>query len=559
LTPVEEAISASNMLIQRIQIENYRSCKDVDLFPGDIMALVGPNNAGKTNILSALSFVLGDRFPTRQGLALSDFYRQDEERAISIRISFRRNPDRIARVHVYQDGRQGEFKARYWDVHGAREQYLSNDIREKCAIVYLDASRNFDTHFSPSRWSMFGRIARDLHEDLMRNVPTARQAELKRHLEAAQELLKTDKYRDFEDAIADAFLTQVRNTSHQVKLDFRTFDPLNFYKSLQPLLVENGVSKSPSEAGSGMRNLIVMALFRAYAKAFRGDAIFAIEEPEIFLHPHAQRSLATLFEELAAAGNQVFYSTHSATFVNVERSDRIVLVDMSPDDDGELCSRVRVTRDEDLLDARQALHPTREITLESMRERFRNLCGLEHAEAFFARGVLLTEGPSEREAMPIYAKGCGIDFDALGISVVSAGGKTNIDSFYHLYRAHEIPVYVVFDNDRGGRSEDIAPNAMLTRMLGLEESDMPDGAIEDAYAILEGDFEKTIKADLECDRPGLYDCLHSEACTTLGGKSKPLVARYIANQLGERSIVPSTPSKIIQAVKAMIDSEEMSC
>ena len=63
--------------------------------------------------------------------------------------------------------------------------------------------------------------------------------------------------------------------------------------------------------------------------------------------------------------------------------------------------------------------------------------------------------------MPIYAKACGIDFDALGISVVSAGGETNVDSLYHLYRAHKIPVYVMFDNDRGGRGEDIAPNGML--------------------------------------------------------------------------------------------------
>jgi putative ATP-dependent endonuclease of OLD family len=132
----------------------------------------------------------------------------------------------------------------------------------------------------------------------------------------AQAILKTNKYRTFEDAIAEAFLSQIRHTTHEVKLDFRTFDPLNFYKSLQPLLLENGVRKSPSEAGAGMRNLIVMALFRSYAKAFRGDAIFAIEEPEIYLHPHAQRSLAALFDELAAAGNQVFYSTHSATFVN---------------------------------------------------------------------------------------------------------------------------------------------------------------------------------------------------------------------------------------------------
>jgi putative ATP-dependent endonuclease of OLD family len=306
---------------------------------------------------------------------------------------------------------------------------------------------------------------------------------------------------------------------------------------LQPLLLENGEHKSPSEAGSGMRNLIVMALFRAYAKAFRGDAIFAIEEPEIYLHPHAQRSLATLFEELAATGNQVFYSTHSATFVNVARSDRIVLVDMAPDDEQEICSQVRVTTGEDLLAARQALHPDVQMNLDSMRERFRNLCGLEHSEAFFARAILLVEGPSEREAMPIYARNCGIDFDALGVSVVSAGGKTNVDSLYHLYKAHELPVYVMFDNDRGGRAEDIAPNSVLTRMLGLEETDMPDGAVEAEYAILEGNFEKAVKADLEGD---LYDELHAEACEKLGSKSKPLVARYIANELTDINIVPGT-------------------
>ena len=90
--------------------------------------------------------------------------------------------------------------------------------------------------------------------------------------------------------------------------------------------------------------------------------------------------------------------------------------------------------------------------------------------------------------MPIYARDSGIDFDALGVSAVSAGGKTNVDSLYHLYKGHELPVYVMFDNDRGGRAEDIAPNSVLTRMLGLEETDMPDGAVEAEYAILEGNF-----------------------------------------------------------------------
>jgi putative ATP-dependent endonuclease of the OLD family len=345
----------------------------------------------------------------------------------------------------------------------------------------------------------------------------------------------------------------VRHTDHEVKLNFRTFDPLNFYKALQPLLLEDGVLKSPAEAGSGMRNLIVMALFRAYAKAFRGNAIFVIEEPEIYLHPHAQRSLARLFEELAAAGNQVFYSTHSATFINVARSDRVILVDMAPDDEGDTCTQVRATTGRNILKARKALHPEVEMTLESVRARLRNLCGLEHAEAFFARAILIVEGPSEREAIPIYARAGGIDFDALGISIVNAGGKTNIDSLYHLYRAHGIPIYVVFDNDRGGQAEDIGPNAVLTKMLGLEEAVMPDGIVAADYAILEKNFESVIRSDLDAmGGDGLYDDLHAEACQALGGKSKPLAARYIADQLTENGLIPATIMQIAKAVEELV-------
>ncbi|MBI0436006.1 hypothetical protein, partial [Roseomonas sp. KE0001] len=99
----------------------------------------------------------------------------------------------------------------------------------------------------------------------------------KQSLRTAQEILRTDKYTSFVTEMAEGFKAQLRRTSHEVKVDFRTFDPLNFYKTLQPILVEDGLERSPEEAGSGMRNLIVLALFRAYAKCFRGDAVFAVE------------------------------------------------------------------------------------------------------------------------------------------------------------------------------------------------------------------------------------------------------------------------------------------
>ena len=42
------------MKIQHIRIENFRSVKKLDFAPGAITALVGPNNAGKTNILAVV-------------------------------------------------------------------------------------------------------------------------------------------------------------------------------------------------------------------------------------------------------------------------------------------------------------------------------------------------------------------------------------------------------------------------------------------------------------------------------------------------------------------------
>ena len=232
-------------------------------------------------------------------------------------------------------------------------------------------------------------------------------------------------------------------------------DPLNFYKILYPVLVENGSSRNPAEAGSGMRNLIVLALFRAYARVFKGDAIIAVEEPEIYLHPHAQHSLNSLFETLAEEGAQLFISTHSAALLCPERSDRVIRVRQLPDDEGNVCTQIKHVTSPKLLRLRQRLHPTLTMTIESMRERYRNICSIEHCEAFFATCVLLVEGPTERTALPIYAKHLGVDFNKLGVSIVSANGKGNLDSLHHLYNSLEIKAFVVFDNDRGGQPVDM--------------------------------------------------------------------------------------------------------
>src|SRR5690606_16680021 len=137
---------------------------------------------------------------------------------------------------------------------------------------------------------------------------------LKESFDNALELMRTPLFNNFEETFRSFFVDQIKRTTHQIRLDFRTFTPRNYYLAIRPLLIEYGLEKDLIEAGQGMSNLILLSLFRTYAKVFKDDAFIAIEEPEIYLHPHARRSLYTLFTDLAEQGSQIFYSTHSEDF-----------------------------------------------------------------------------------------------------------------------------------------------------------------------------------------------------------------------------------------------------
>ena len=542
------------MRITRVLIENFRSIKRLEFYPTDICVLVGENNAGKTNILAALNLLLGETWPSRRVLEAFDYYNHDTSEAIHIEVEFAENEHNIHSVWctIPWDG-QGEVKAVYRSTWGGLSQYnLSTKTREQCALVYLDANRHLDYHLGSSRWTLFGRIIRQLDAHFQAHVTPEQKQGLIDCFNQARKLLKTGLYSEFEETFKAAFRDQLKRTTHTIELDFCTFDPLSYYRSIQPLLREDGRSKSPSEAGQGMRNLILVALFRTYATVFKGQAMISIEEPETYLHPHAQRSLATLFDELARAGSQIFYPTHSASFIQIEHFDRVCLVEKRCDSSGELSTQVRQVAAHELLDTRQRLYPHMPMSESGLRERYRNICDLEHNEAFFARKIVLVEGETEEYAFPIYAKALGDDYDADGISVVNAHGKHNLDQFYQLYTAFGIPVYLIFDNDRGGQSSDLAHNEVLLRMLGQPASKEPAAVVADTFAIVDRNFEETVKSALDAIEAGKYQTLNQEAAEQLGGKAgRGLVARFMAKRLVQEHCTPTFIAEIAEAIRPL--------
>ena len=185
--------------------------------------------------------------------------------------------------------------------------------------------------------------------------------------------------------------------------------------------------------------------------------VVLIEEPELYLSPPAQRHLHRLLRRLSAAGrNQVIYSTHSPTFLGIDRLDELVLV-RHDDRTGTM-----LVQPEPLTD-RKSFRIHAEIDA-------------ERAEMFLSRAVLFVEGRTEKFAFPFVFEALGYDADQEAIVIIDCGGKGNMPFFAEICNATGIPYVIVHDQDapRGkapAEAEQIANEAIL-RTAGKRRSIM---------------------------------------------------------------------------------------
>ena len=73
------------MRIRRLWISNFRGVRELDwkLPDQQLVALVGPGDSGKTTILDALHYLLGDRWNIP--FADTDFFRSEVENHIAVK------------------------------------------------------------------------------------------------------------------------------------------------------------------------------------------------------------------------------------------------------------------------------------------------------------------------------------------------------------------------------------------------------------------------------------------------------------------------------------------
>lgn len=216
------------------------------------------------------------------------------------------------------------------------------------------------------------------------------------------------------------------------------------------LHLDDGI-KTPAEMkGHGLQRAVLFALLRAWASALRtisGESsstvprkasestIFAIEEPELFLHPHAQKRLATALKDIAdTPEHQVIICTHSPHFVDLNYHKSIAVISKR---DCRAGSTVRQCRDELFTgdDAHQR------------KQRFQIAAWVnpDRGELFFAKKVVLVEGDTEAVVLPFFANRLNcIDSE---VSVINCGSKYNLPLYITLLKAYQIPYIVLHDDD----------------------------------------------------------------------------------------------------------------
>ncbi|MBS0533146.1 MAG: AAA family ATPase [Proteobacteria bacterium] len=350
--------------------------------------LVGPNNAGKTTILNALRLVLSPRHVDLE----------------------QRHEGKVLKISIESDA--GESKS------------VSNPDLGATLVFAGDASKwpkLEDFRSVPSRRSW---------------APYVGQQKLPRG-----DYWNTTATREPRDGDDPYFVSRVADFSVEDRLKFG-----DLLKELLPQLntwrieISRGQTFIQYETKSGARHAAdlfgdgMASLFRVALTLFDSmpGQIVAIDEPELSLHPQAQKLVANVLARFAS-DRQVLIATHSPYLVNwADIVAGAKVLRLSQSEDGIVIGKLA---DDTVSDIERLIDDWQKP----------NLLDAVAREVFFADEVLFLEGQEDVGLLRKFALEKGMR--ALPAFGYGAGGAGNIPLFLRMARDLKIPAAAIFDGD----------------------------------------------------------------------------------------------------------------
>jgi putative ATP-dependent endonuclease of OLD family len=522
--------------LKEFSIENYKSIGEqiTIKFPENApIVLIGENNAGKSNIVRAIDLLFGDFHPAYKDMDDHDYYGRTPSNRITIdaamtdvsgQLSDYGNPIGCSGLKfISVKGTKNKLIGIRSD-NGSDCSYFKTDVRGeiKCVVVNSEYSLSYQLSYS-SKYTLLSKLTKAFHNKLTSDDKKVE--ELKGLFSDIKNSFNNiPEFKDFQEDMSKVAGSIMDCMSHALKFDFSAYDPSNYFKTLKVSPTENGEVRTFEELGTGQQQVLALAFAQAYAKSFLNDGlIFIFDEPEVNLHPLAQKWLAKKINELAYSGIQVIISTHNSHFINLQNISALYLV--SKVNGSTIVKNV----DEDKLYEhclKTGSNPEK-TTPHTVVPFYANQSTPKILNGLFAKKVVLVEGLTEELSLPIWCERLGFDTMERGIEFISVEGKSNLSKWWRFFNVYNIPTFVIFDNDHKLGNE-------FNYDKALKESHFPEELIKDLITAKEWliqdhflSFGTNYEVTMRNSFPDYLDIEKSQA-DLYGTASKHIIAKETA-------------------------------
>ncbi|MGE0188852.1 MAG: ATP-dependent endonuclease [Steroidobacteraceae bacterium] len=449
--------------VDKVTVTNYRSIVSAEFLLGPYTPLVGYNNCGKSNAISAIQWLL-----RRVTMSAADFHNTSAPLEVSgdisgiTQVEIEAMPQRqqlqiqpfivntcikIKRSQSTPAAKASEITLSVWDPRTnswtpnpvGLDNALGVLLPEPIRIGAMEDAAEDATKAKTS--TTIGKLL----AQFIAPVRAAHQTELINLLSEIERRLSCDGDTRFTELITieSAISNKINELFPGIgaRLHFPVPGIDDLIKSGTLKLYEGtGSAKDFSSYGHGTQRSVQMALVRHLAEVRRnslapqGTTLLLIDEPELYLHPFAIEQVRAALKSLATNGYQVIFSTHSAQLVSAGDAQHALL--MRKDQTHGTYARKR------LRDAIQVVVPN---AVHQMEQLFTLT---NSSQVLFADRVILTEGKTELRLVPclyqnVRSKTLGQECTAL----VPQSGSNDTRKSMEILRAMDIPCKAVVDLD----------------------------------------------------------------------------------------------------------------
>jgi putative ATP-dependent endonuclease of OLD family len=475
--------------LSKVQIENFRSCKSLEVQLSSFSPLVGYNNAGKSNIMDAIHWVLhhgaldeGDFYDPDEPVMVTAYVEGISEEVLDGLSEIRREriepfvgDDGHCQFRRYQPGPSGTKGSIELEAY----RFSPGDEEEQEWVESpTGLNKTIQTLF-PEPIEV--RAMEDAAEDIGKSKSTSTIGRLiaevlnpeggdftdrlNRPLKTLQSRLSADGDQRL-DALDD-FDEKTTETVNEFfpGLEIRTHIPIPDAQDLfsdGTIQVVEETSDQPrdvSSMGHGAQRSIQMALVHHLAEQSSTETeadtakLVFVDEPELYLHPQAVESVRKSLKDLSEGNYQVVFATHSPLMIGEDDIPYTNVVRKSATGGTKVRKRVVEAVEEVIEDK-----ATQRKTLFSLRNGSRIL---------FSDKVLLMEGKTERRLVPrLYEEVTGRTLQEDKIALIGVEGGGGIPKCYDILDTMGMNVRALVDLDF------VFLNAIQDGLLEKEDADV---------------------------------------------------------------------------------------